>query len=177
MLDQGQLRCTGSMVFLAGDPAPTPALMHEAGHDGTLAAQQALKALGDGDWKDLPERHRTTFMSIVFSDPDLAEVGLRFDKLPPDAVIGTVQGQGSGRSKLMQAPHHLLRLYADAQGKLLGASLLCAGGEHLAHQLAWAIQRGETVEGMLALPYYHPTPEEMIDTALREMRRSLRRGA
>lgn len=176
VVDQGQLRCTGSMVFLAGDPAPTPALMHEAGHDGTLAAQQALKALGDGEWKDLPERHRTTFMSIVFSDPDLAEVGLRFDQLPPDAVIGTVHGQGSGRSKLMQAPHHLLRLYADAQGKLLGASLLCAGGEHLAHQLAWAIQRGETVEGMLELPYYHPTLEEMIDTALREMRRSLRSG-
>lgn len=176
VVDKGQLRCTGSMVFLAGDPAPTPALMHEAGHDGTLAAQQALKALGDGDWKDLPERHRTTFMSIVFSDPDLAEVGLRFDQLPPDAVIGTVHGKGSGRSKLMQAPHHLLRLYADAQGKLLGASLLCAGGEHLAHQLAWAIQRGETVEGMLELPYYHPTLEEMIDTALRDMRRSLQKG-
>lgn len=114
-------------------------------------------------------------MSIVFSDPDIAEVGTRFDRLPADAVIGTVTGQGSGRSKIMQAPHHVLRVYAErSTGHLLGASLLCAGGEHLAHQLAWAVQRGETVESMLELPYYHPTLEEMIDTALRDMRRSLR---
>ena len=171
----GSLRCAGSMVFLAGDSAPGPALMHEADHEGTLAAQQALRALGDGDWPHIAERHRTTPMSIVFSDPDIAEVGTRFDRLAADAVIGTVTGKGSGRSKIMQAPHHVLRMYAErSTGRLLGASLLCEGGEHLAHQLAWAVQRGETVESMLQLPYYHPTVEEMIDTALRDMRRSLR---
>lgn len=171
----GTLRCAGSQVWLAGDVSGDRALMHEAGHEGTLAAQQALKALGDARWQDITERHRTTPMAIVFSDPDLAEVGLRFEQLPPDAVIGTVLGSGSGRSKLMQAPHHVLRVYAArGTGRLLGASLLCAGGEHLAHQLAWAIQRGETVDSMLQLPYYHPTVEEMIDTALRQLRRSLR---
>lgn len=174
-MDSEILRCTGSQVFLAGDTAPGPALMHEAGHEGTLAAQQALRMLGDGDWKDIPQRHRTVPMGIVFSDPDIAEIGLRFDRLPADAVIGTVHGPGSGRSKLMHAPHHVLRLYAERRnGRLLGASLLCAGGEHLAHQLAWAIQRQETVHSMLELPFYHPTLEEMIDTALRAMRRELR---
>ena len=169
------LRCAGSTVYLAGDAAPGPALMHEAGQEGTLAAQQALQALGDARWQGLQLRARTTPLSIVFSDPDLASVGLRFDQLPADAVIGTVHGSGSGRSKILQAPHHVLRLYAARDsGRLLGASVLCAGGEHLAHALAWAVQRGETVEDMLALPYYHPTLEEMIDTALRDMRRSLR---
>lgn len=176
-MEPGQLRCTGSMVFMAGDAAAGRALMHEAGHEGTLAAQQALRALGDGDWAQLPQRHRTVPMSIVFSDPDLAEVGLRFDQLPADAVIGTVRGAGSGRSKIMGAGHHIVRIYAErGTGRLLGASLLCAAGEHLAHQLAWAIQREETVERMLELPYYHPTLEEMIDTALRDLRRQLRTG-
>lgn len=171
----GALRCADSLVFLAGDAAPGPALMHEAGHEGTLAAHQALRALGDVRWADLPLPPRTTPLSIVFSDPDLVQVGLRFDQLPADAVIGTVEGHGSGRSRLMQAPHHLLRLYAErSTGRLLGASIFCAGGEHLAHELAWAVQRGETVESMLELPYYHPTLEEMIDTALRDMRRQLR---
>ena len=173
-MEGDSLRCAGTQVFLAGDTAPGPALMHEAGHEGSLAAQQALKTLG---WSDITERHRTVPMSIVFSDPDIAEVGLRFHQLPADAVIGSVEGKGSGRSKLMQAPHHLLRLYADrATGQLLGASIFCAGGEHLAHQLAWAIQRGETVDSMLGLPYYHPTMEEMIDTALRSMRRAWRQA-
>jgi dihydrolipoamide dehydrogenase len=174
-MQAGTLRCAGSQVFVAGDTSGGRALMHEAGHEGTLATQQALKALGDSDWKNMTERPRTTPMSIVFSDPDIAEVGVRFDQLPPDALMGTVTGTGSGRSKLMHAPHHLLRLYAErSTGRLLGASLLCAGGEHVAHQLAWAIQRGETVDSMLELPYYHPTLEEMIDTALRAMRRDLR---
>lgn len=178
VMEEGQLRCAGSMVFMAGDAAAGRTLMHEAGHEGTLAAQQALRALGDGEWAQLPQRHRTVPMSIVFSDPDIAEVGLRFDQLPPDAVIGTVRGAGSGRSKLMGAGHHILRIYAErSTGRLLGASMLCASGEHLAHQLAWAIQREETVERMLELPYYHPTLEEMIDTALRDMRRALRASA
>lgn len=152
--------------------------MHEAGHEGTRAAQQALKMLGDGHWATLTERPGTTPMAMVFTDPDIAEVGLHFDQLPPDAVVGTVTGQQSGRSKLLQAPQHLLRLYADrSTGQLLGASIFCTGGEHLAHQLAWAIQRGETVNSMLALPYYHPTLEEMIDTALRAMRRSIGKAA
>ena len=175
---QESLQCSGSRVFMAGDAAGGRALMHEAGHEGTLAAQQALKMLGDGDWSATHERHRTTPMSIVFSDPDIAEVGMRFEQLPQDAVVGTMTGMQSGRSKLLQAPYHMLRLYAErSTGCLLGASIFCAGGEHLAHQLAWAIQRGETVHSMLDLPYYHPTLEEMIDTALRDMRRSISTSA
>lgn len=177
-MEPDSLQCAGSRVYVAGDASGGRALMHEAGHEGTLAAQQALRALGDGDWATLPVRHRTTPMALVFSDPDLAEVGLRFKQLPPDAVIATVRGPDSGRSKLMNAPHHILRLYAErSTGTLLGASLMCGAGEHLAHQLAWAIQRGETVDSMLELPYYHPTLEEMIDTALRDLRRSLRGAA
>lgn len=176
--ESGQLRCKGSMVFLAGDTAPGAALMHEAGHEGSLAAQQALRALGDAQWSDITPRQRTVPIGIVFSDPDMAQVGLRFDQLPQDALIATVQGKDSGRSKLLQAPHHILRVYAErGTGRLLGASLLCAQGEHLAHALAWAVQRGETVHSMLELPYYHPTLEEMIDTAMRQLRRSLREDA
>lgn len=172
VMERESLRCASTTVFLAGDAAPGAALMHEAGHEGTLAAQQALAALG---WRDVVPRQRTVPMSIVFSDPDIAEVGVRFTHLPPDAVIGCVEGTGSGRSKLMEAPHHVLRLYAErSTGKLLGASMLCARGEHLAHLLAWAIQRGQTVDDLLGMPYYHPTMEEMINTALREIHRALR---
>ena len=104
----------------------------------------------------------------------IERIGHRYT-LPPEAVVVTARGVGNGRSKIMQAPEHVLRLYADpASRQLLGASLLCAGGEHLAHLLAWAIQRADTVEQLLALPYYHPTVEEMLDNALRDLRKQLR---
>ena len=34
-------------------------------------------------------------------------------------------------------------------------------GEHLAHLLAWAIQRGETADSLLELPFYHPVVDEI----------------
>ena len=47
-----------------------------------------------------------------------------------------------------------------ADGRLLGAELFGPDAEHLAHLLAWAIQRGDTVTDALAAPFYHPVVEE-----------------
>ncbi|MGB9192444.1 MAG: dihydrolipoamide dehydrogenase, partial [Azonexus sp.] len=61
-------------------------------------------------------------------------------------------------------------LYADARDcKLLGGAMVATCGEHLAHLLAWAIQRGETAQSLLQLPFYHPVVEEMLQTALKEI--------
>lgn len=70
----------------------------------------------------------------------------------------------------MGGERSLLNIYADStSGLLLGASLLSIDGEHLAHQLAWAIQRGETAQSLLQMPFYHPVVEELQATALQEI--------
>lgn len=166
------LQATGAPIFLAGDVTGQLPLMHEAAAEGGIAAESALRYLQPQ--RPLPTEPRSCPISIIFSDPDLATVGLGFAQLPRDALIASAKGSGNGRSKIMQAPGHLLRLYADRHSRrLLGASLLCAGGEHLAHQLAWAVQRGETVDSLRELPFYHPTVEEMIDNALKDLSRQL----
>lgn len=170
--DAATLRYSGTHVFVAGDATGDNTLFHEALHEGRMAAQQALAAVGKAD-ANAPQR--MVPISVLFSHPDVAQVGARFSELPADAVVGTATGQGSGRSKVMAAPHHMLRLYADRSSRqLLGATVFSEGGEHMAHALAWAIQRGETVDSMLELPYYHPCLEEMIETALKDLRRALR---
>lgn len=181
--DRGKLRwdpvtqqVQGTPLFLAGDVSGDRPLMHEAAVGGVIAAQRALQHIGLDSHQ--PVRRRSAPLSIVFSDPDLAIVGKRFSALPADAVVATTRGSGNGRSKIMHSPHHMLRLYADAGSrKLLGASIFCEGGEHLAHQLAWAVQRGETSESLRDLPYYHPTVEEMIDNALKELRKAFKKLA
>lgn len=61
-----------------------------------------------------------------------------------------------------------VRLYAEPKmGRLTGAVLACPGAEHLAHLIAWSIQRGETASGLLSFPFYHPTLEEGLKGALR----------
>jgi dihydrolipoamide dehydrogenase len=70
----------------------------------------------------------------------------------------------------------LLRIYLERQdGRLLGAEMAAPDGEHLAHILALAIQEKQTVFDLLNLPFYHPTVEEGLRTALREGRAKVSR--
>lgn len=47
-------------------------------------------------------------------------------------------------------------------------------GEHLGHMLAFAIQKKMTVFEMLQLPFYHPTIEEGMRTALRDLSKQIK---
>ena len=64
--------------------------------------------------------------------------------------------------------------FADAQGRLSGADLCCPGADHLGHLLAWSVQSGATATGLLSMPFYHPTLEEGLKTALRQICRDTR---
>ena len=50
---------------------------------------------------------------------------------------------------------------------------MAPGGEHLAHLLALAIERGETAASLLRMPFYHPVIEEMLPSALQDLLRQL----
>lgn len=167
VLDPVTLRAGAAPLFFAGDVNPDRPLLHEAADEGLIAARGALAHVA-GAPAELPARRIP--LSIVFSDPDVCAVGTPFDRLAPaDVVIGTAQGSANGRSRIMGAPGNLIRVYAHrGTGRLLGAALLTTRGEHIAHLLAWAMQRGETVAGLLELPFYHPTIEELLQSALKD---------
>ena len=170
--DGATLRLPGTAVFLAGDVHPQRPLMHEAADEGLIAARGALALLDD---RPVRAAARRTPLGIVFTDPDICSVGAPFDQLDPQTfVVGTAEGSGNGRSRILHAESNLVRIYARRDdGLLLGASLLAEHGEHLAHQLAWAVQRGETVRSLLEMPYYHPAVEEMLQSALKDAARQI----
>ena len=75
-----------------------------------------------------------------------------------------------GRAKVDACNAGLIRIYADrATGAVTGAILLGPAMDHIAHLFAWAIERGETATKMLELPFYHPTFEEGLRPALRQI--------
>lgn len=174
--DPASLQLPGATVFVAGDVHPDRPLVHEAADEGVIAARGALASL---DGRAAPRTNRRTPLGIVFTDPDICSVGTPFDALEPQSiVIGTAEGTGNGRSRVLHAPSNLVRVYASRKdGRLLGASLMSVKGEHLAHQLAWATHRGETVDSLLEMPYYHPTVEEMLQSALKDAARQIHTAA
>lgn len=172
-IDAATLRAAGdAAVYLAGDVSPDRPLMHEAADEGAIAARAALASLAG---QPPQPAARSAPLAIVFSDADVASVGCAFDALDPQStVIGSAEGKGNGRSKILHAPGNLVRVYVDrASRRLLGASLIAVQGEHLAHQLAWAVQREDTIDALLRMPYYHPSIEEMLQSAFKDAAKQL----
>lgn len=171
-IDPDTMRASDAPIFFAGDVQPDRPLMHEAADEGVMAAQAALSSLSGEPWQGSTRR---VPLSILFTDPDICAVGLTYDSaMQRRAVVGVAEGGGNGRSKILDAQDNLLRIYAAPEtGTLLGASMLLTQGEHLAHLLAWAIQAKQSVKDLLDMPYYHPSIEEMLQSALKSAAQQL----
>ena len=153
-------------IYLAGDDNAHRPLLHEAADQGRIAGYNAVRRTPQCFQK-------RTLLAITFSDPNIAVVGASYQKLVEEEknfVTGRVSFEGQGRSIVKSHEQGQLHVYADqADGKLLGAELQAPEGEHLAHLLAWALSNGMTVSETLAMPFYHPTVEEGLRTALRDV--------
>lgn len=164
-----------SHIFMAGDADADRVLLHEAADEGRLAGEQAAR------YPAVFKHTRRTPLGIVFSDPQIAYAGQRHAQLTGDGVdfaVGDVSFEDQGRARVMLVNHGLLRVYAEkGSGLLLGAEMIGPDHEHLAHLLAWAIQARMTVADVLEMPFYHPTIEEGLRTALRQALKALGMGA
>ncbi|NLY33892.1 MAG: dihydrolipoyl dehydrogenase [Alcaligenaceae bacterium] len=162
------MQVEGLPVFLAGDCTSSKTLMHEASAEGSIAGFNAV------------QNHPVAFkrmvpLGIAFSDPDIFSAGASKAELDKHNIItGLAEGGSNGRARILSEADSLLHIYADAEnGTLLGAAGMAPHAEHLAHLLAWAIQRGETAVSLLQMPFYHPVLEEMVQSALQDIVRQL----
>ena len=150
-------------VYLAGDVDTTLPLQHEANDEGHIAGFNAVREAAESF-------RRRVRLGIVFCDPQLALVGKAYRDLDRDRVIiGAADFSRQGRATMSAANRGLLRVYVDKKSsRLIGAELCTPQAEHLAHLLALAIERSSTVSDILRMPFYHPTLEEGLRTALRD---------
>lgn len=149
-------------IFIAGDVNAVRAILHEAGDEGRIAGYNAAHDTRKAF-------RRKTPLSITFTDPNIVMVGETWDELQQkENVVTAEMPMGPvGRALITTKNKGVIRLYADKDsGKLLGATIVAAKGEHLGHLLAWSIQQGLTVHDLLRMPFYHPTFEEGLQAAL-----------
>jgi dihydrolipoamide dehydrogenase len=161
VFDTSTLQCGDSSIFLAGDVDGQRPVLHEAAFEGAIAGRNAAA------FPDIQERKRAVPFSIVFTDPPLAVIG---EQQSERRIIGSASYADQGRAKVDACNAGLVRVYADREsGVLTGAVLYGPAMDHVSHLVVWAIERGETASKMLALPFYHPTFEEGLKPALREI--------
>ena len=163
--DRTTMQCGSAPVFMAGDANADATLLHEASTEGAIAGTNAAT------FPDVTPGERSPTFALTFTDPPLASVGTG----PGDGVIcGRSDYSDQGRARAEARAEGVVTLYADAQGRLSGADLCCPGADHLGHLLAWSVQSGATATGLLSMPFYHPTLEEGLKTALRQICRDTR---
>jgi dihydrolipoamide dehydrogenase len=173
LFDPATMQCGSSAVFIAGDASHALPVLHEAANEGTMAGENAAR------YPDVLARARRSHLQIIFCDPQMALVGTSYEDLSRagETVIGEVRFEHEGRSIIMGRKGGVARLYAElASGRFLGAEMVGPRVEHLGHLLAWAHQQALTVDPMLAMPFYHPTMEESLRTALRDVREQRRKA-
>lgn len=153
-------------VFLAGDANTHAPLLHEAADEGHIAGMNALAP------SPTAFRRRTP-LGIVFCDPQIATAGRRLADLDPaHTITGSASYANQGRARTAQLNHGGIRIHAHrATGQLQGAELCAPHAEHMVHLLALAIQQKLSVHDLLGMPFYHPTLEEGLRTALRDAAR------
>lgn len=158
-------------VFLAGDANGQLPLLHEAADEGHIAGLNATR-------ESCHCFTRRTSLAIVFSDPNVAMVGARFEDLDANNVItGEADFKKQGRARTAEKNKGLMHIYAEkSSGRLLGAEMCVPDAEHMAHLLALAIGQNMTVLELLRMPFYHPVLEEGLRGALRQLARQLPAG-
>ena len=170
------LQTSVAHIFIAGDATNEFPLLHEAADEGRTAGQNA------GRYPDVRAELRRTPLSVVFTEPQIASVGINLKQLQLDYegcfATGKVSFEGQGRSRVMGKNKGILKVYAQhGTGKFLGAEMFGPAAEHIGHLLAWSAQQSMTVSEMLDMPFYHPVIEEGVRTALRDLNKNLHIGA
>lgn len=164
-VDPHTRRIGESNFFMAGDADGDRMLLHEAAHEGRIAGRNAIR------FPDVEAGRRMTPIALVFTDPEIAVVGMRATELDEDVhIIGELDFRFQSRAKVLARDVGRMRVYADkSDGRLRGATVLGPDAEHLGHLLAWVIQLGLTASQVLELPFYHPVVEEGLQGVLREL--------
>jgi dihydrolipoamide dehydrogenase len=162
-VDPHSMRVGKLPVYMVGDVDMNLPLQHEANDEGHIAGYNAVRDTAESF-------RRRVLLGIVFCDPQLGLVGKSYRELDlSQTVVGTADFSHQGRATVAAANKGLLRVYADKKSKrIVGAELCTPHGEHLAHLLAFAVERSSTVADVLRMPFYHPTLEEGLRTALRD---------
>lgn len=162
MFDRNTMQIGSYPVFLAGDVNNDVTLLHEAAKEGVIAGENAA------NYPEVKTYKRNVGLGVVFSSPQIMQVGKTVD-LPENIIKGTVSFEDQGRSRVMLKNKGMLNVYFDRSTHLLtGAEMIGPSAEHVAHMLAWLIEKNTTLEEILEFPFYHPVIEEGVRTAIRD---------
>lgn len=149
-------------IYAIGDAAGGAMLAHKAEAEGTYVADLLLGRT--------PLHGTAPIPSCVYTDPELAQVGLTLDEaksLGIPAVSGKCVMGGNGRTLIEGGKRGFVKLvFHKETHTLLGAQLCCYRASDLISELTLAVTLELTAEQMVRPVRPHPTFAEAISQAV-----------
>jgi dihydrolipoamide dehydrogenase len=167
--DRGAIRVDDQMktpvdgVYAIGDATMISMLAHTASYQGEVAVSNALgEKRISADYRAIP--------ACIYTEPEIAYVGMseaQARQAGEEVRTGSFPFSALGRSMVLGATAGMVKLVADRDGYLLGATIMGARATDLIAEAALALSQGLTAAEVAHTVHAHPTlPEAMAEAAL-----------
>jgi dihydrolipoamide dehydrogenase len=164
------LRTNQEGIYAIGDATGISMLAHTASYQGELAVTNALAEKRiSADYTSIP--------ACVYTDPEIAYVGTSEAKARAEGVevrVGQFPFSALGRAQVLGETQGLVKVVADAEGYLLGVTIMGPRATDLIAEAALALNQGLSAAELAHTVHAHPTlPEALAEAALDVDRRAV----
>jgi dihydrolipoamide dehydrogenase len=153
-----QCKTNVANVYAIGDIVPGPALAHKASYEGKIAAEAIAGLTSEVDYVVIP--------SVVFSDPEIASVGLDEREAKDkgyDTSVGKFPFAVNGRAMSLNHTDGFVQVIAEKEtGIVLGVQIVGPEASDLIAEAGLAIEMGATLEDIALTIHAHPTLGEVV---------------
>jgi dihydrolipoamide dehydrogenase len=157
------MRTSVDGVYAIGDATGISMLAHTASYQGEVAVTNALgEKQISADYSAIP--------ACIYTEPEIAYVGLSATQARAaghDVRVGQFPFSNLGRAMVLGETDGFVKVVTDADGYLLGASILGPRATDLIAEVALALNMGITAAELSHVVHAHPTlPEAIAEAAL-----------
>ncbi len=151
-----QMRTNIENVYAIGDIRGKIMLAHVAMHEGIVAAHNIAGENMKMDYSAVP--------SIIFSNPEVASVGLREWQVDPNsAKVFTFPLSANGRAATMGERNGFAKVIADkTNGKILGVSIVSPSATDMIMEGVLSVKYSMTAKQIYESIHPHPTLSETL---------------
>ena len=149
-------------IYAAGDCIGGYLLAHAASYEGRLAVTNMLAN----------NKEKVSYKAIpagIFTNPEIATVGLREEearKKYPEIIIKKFDFRALGMSYVIDEMDGFIKIIADKDENLIGASIIGPKATELIHVLTVALNNGLQLRHIRDTIFAHPTISEIIAETL-----------
>jgi len=159
------LRTNIENVYAAGDCTGKIMLAHFASYQGMLAAKNIASG-GNPQKAD-----STAIPSCIFTDPEIASVGLKEDEAKNksmDIKVSKFDFLGSGVARILEETDGFIKIIScQKSGEILGAAIIGPRATELIGILTLAVSNRLNLSNLRNTIFAHPTLSESIGEALK----------